>query len=137
MKCTHRRTSTEKRDFHLRLFSGRRLAAFIGNYDDYDDAADGGGYAVCILFALITLCFLLSISGLPTMPPFPDRSCLKKLVADHFSIQSNSVQYKEMILTSKEGDNDDDDDDNFDSDDDVNHDCNNNREKSRSQSSTF
>ena len=30
MKCTHRRTSTEKRDFNLRLFSGRRLAAFIG-----------------------------------------------------------------------------------------------------------
>ena len=59
------------------------------------------------------------------MPPFPDRSCLKKLVADHFSIQSNSVQYKEMILTSKEGDSDDDDDDS-DSNDDVNHDCNDN-----------
>ena len=54
------------------------------------------------------------------MPPFPDSSCLKKLVADHFSIQSkpgDPVHYKEMILTSKEGD--DDEDDNGDDDDDI------------------
>ena len=41
------------------------------------------------------------------MPPFPDRSCLKKLVADHCCIQSNPknpLRYKEMILTGKEGD---------------------------------